>query len=97
MCIFLGIRVQVSTTALGHWFFFLLPVGPQRLNSGLSGSVANTFTLHSQLCACVKSFYFIFKIVYFVCMGILPALHLCSMCVPGGCRGQKMVCVKDQT
>lgn len=29
-------------------------------------------------------------------MGILPALHLCITCVPDGCRGQKMVCFKDQ-
>lgn len=94
---FLGHSSASQYNSFGVLVFFLLPVGPQRLNSGLSGLVANTFTLHSQLCARVKSFYFIFKIVYFLCMGILPALHLCIMCVPGGCRGQKMVCFKDQT
>lgn len=81
VCIFLGIQVQVSTTALGHWFFFffLLPIGPQRLNSGLSGLMANTFTL--------SAFFFILYLKLFIfyvwasCLHYICASHVCLVAV----------------
>lgn len=61
------------------FFFFLLPIGPQRLNSGLSGLMANTFTL--------SAFFFILYLKLFIfyvwasCLHYICASHVCLVAV----------------
>lgn len=86
VCIFLGIQVQVSTTALGHWVFFFFPftswTSEIELRSVRFGS-KHLYTL--SLVLVLKVFILYLKLFIFYvwasCLHYICASHVCLVAV----------------